>query len=205
MISGLQRRNFKFEDKLYQELIEEYDGGKSYIEWWCNKNKSSQFNIEHNKWLKEFMINNPPTFQISNVCCKYAKKDVIHKLLKENEYELNISGVRKAEGGTRSSAYKNCFDENVGECDNYRPLFWYKESDKVDYESAYGIVHSRCYTEYGLKRTGCVGCPYGRDFEHELGIIKKYEPKLYKAVINIFRDSYEYTRKYREFIQHYSC
>ena len=29
--------------------------------------------------------------------------------------------------------------------------------------------------------------------------MKKYEPKLYKAVNNIFKDSYEYTRKYREF------
>ena len=30
-------------------------------------------------------------------------------------------------------------------------------------------------------------------------IVKKYEPKLFKAVNNIFADSYEYTRKYREF------
>lgn len=83
----------------------------------------------------------------------------------------------------------------------YRPLFWYKDSDKEDYEKAYGIVHSKCYTEYGLKRTGCCGCPYGRDFEFELNVIKKYEPKLYKAVTNIFKDSYEYTREYRKFRQ----
>ena len=201
MISGLQRRNFKFEDKPYEELIEEYDGGKSYIEWWCNKNKSHQFNIEHNKWLKEFMINNPPTFQISNVCCKYAKKDVIHKLLKENEYELNISGVRKAEGGLRANAYKSCFDEVGDTFDNYRPLFWYTNSDKQDYENNYGIVHSKCYTEYGLKRTGCAGCPFGRDFEDELLVIEKYEPKLFKAVNNIFGQSYEYTRAYRSFCE----
>lgn len=199
MISGLQRRNFKFEDKQFEELIEEYDGGKSYIEWWCNRNKSQQFNIEHNKWLKEFMIENPPNFKISNVCCKYAKKDVIHKLLKENGYELNISGVRKAEGGLRANAYKSCFDEVGSTFDNYRPLFWYKNSDKNDYENHYGIVHSKCYTKYGLKRTGCAGCPFGRDFEQELEVIEKYEPKLFVAVNNIFGDSYEYTRRYREF------
>lgn len=60
---------------------------------------------------------------------------------------------------------------------------------------------SKCYTEYGLKRTGCAGCPFGRDFEYELEVIQKYEPKLYKAVNNIFGDSYEYTRKYREFVK----
>ena len=110
-------------------------------------------------------------------------------------------GIRKAEGGARSTAYKSCFDENDSGCDNYRPLFWYKDSDKIDYENAYGIEHSKCYTEYGLKRTGCAGCPFGRDFENELEVIQKYEPKLYKAVNFIFGDSYEYTRKYREFVK----
>lgn len=44
-----------------------------------------------------------------------------------------------------------------------------------------------------------MGCPYGKDFEKELEIVQKYEPKLYKACMNIFGESYEYTRKYREF------
>ena len=65
----------------------------------------------------------------------------------------------------------------------------------------FNISNSKCYTEYGLKRTGCVGCPYGRDYKHELEVIKEYEPKLYKAVTNIFKDSYEYTRKYKEFCE----
>ena len=36
---------------------------------------------------------------------------------------------------------------------------------KEDFENYYNVTHSKCYTEYGLKRTGCVGCPYGKDFE----------------------------------------
>lgn len=154
------------------------------------------------------MVANPPTFKISNKCCQYAKKDVAHKILREGicgngllPIDLQIVGIRKAEGGARSTAYKSCFDENDSGCDNYRPLFWYKDSDKIDYENAYAIEHSSCYTEYGLKRTGCAGCPFGRDFEYELEVIQKYEPKLYKAVNNIFGDSYEYTRKYREFVK----
>ena len=107
--------------------------------------------------------------------------------------------MRKAEGGVRSTAYKNCFDDNGSMCDNYRPLFWYKDSDKKDYENFYDIEHSECYSLYGLKRTGCAGCPFGRDFEFELSVIEKYEPRLFVAVNNIFGNSYEYTRKYREF------
>lgn len=209
-IKRLQKHNFKWENETIETLLPKcckwnkkkgcWVGCKSALEWWCGtKGENSHFNITQNKWLKEFIIQNPPSFRISNMCCKYAKKDVIHKLLSDFEYDLNIVGIRKAEGGVRATAYKNCFDENEGGCDNYRPLFWYNNSDKKCYDSYYGIVHSKCYTEYGLKRTGCAGCPYGRDFEYELETIKKYEPKLYKAVNSIFGDSYEYTRKYKEF------
>lgn len=129
------------------------------------------------------------------------KKDVSHKLMSENNYDLKVVGIRKAEGGVRANAYKTCFDDNGDGYDNYRPLFWYKNSDKEIYDDHYKITHSKCYTEYGLKRTGCAGCPYGRDFEQELEIIEKYEPKLFKAVMNIFGDSYKYTREYRKFYE----
>lgn len=208
MIDRLQRHNFKWEDEPLEVLLERYCewnekkqdwvGCKGAIMWWCNVNQSNQFNINNNKWLKEFMVQNPPQFKISSKCCKYAKKDVLHKLVTSEGYGLNIFGVRKAEGGIRSTAYKSCFNE-TDKCDNYRPLFWYVNDDKVDYENNYGVTHSKCYTEYGLTRTGCAGCPFGRDFEFELEVIKKHEPKLFKAVNFIFGDSYEYTRKYKEF------
>ena len=194
----LQRHNFKWEDESFDVLYKKYPKCKSAIQWWCNVKQSDNFNIRRNKYLKEYIIQNNPTFKISNKCCEYAKKNLIHDLIKEEQYDLNIVGVRKVEGGVRTIAYKNCFDES-DEYDNFRPIFWYKDSDKEEYEKAYGIVHSDCYSEYGLKRTGCCGCPYGRDFEEELNVINEFEPKLYKAVNNIFKDSYEYTRIYREF------
>ena len=196
----LQSHGFKFEDKSFEELYKEYPKCKTALQWWCNsKGENSSFSINRNKWLKEFMIQNPPKFNISDKCCTYAKKNVMHRCISENKYDLCILGVRKAEGGLRATAYKSCFDDNDNGCDNYRPIFWYKDTDKIDYEQTYNIRHSKCYTEYGLKRTGCVGCPYGRDFEYELEVVKKYEPKLYKAVNNIFKDSYEYTRDYMKF------
>lgn len=67
------------------------------------------------------------------------------------------------------------------------------------YENFFAIKHSDCYTKYGMKRTGCVGCPFNRELDKDLIAIKKYEPNLYKAAVNIFGKSYEYTAKYREF------
>lgn len=200
-IYSLQSNGFKFEDRPFEELVEEYPKVVSRLRWWCNKYKpeKSQYNISRNKWLKEFLVQYPPTFKISSLCCKYAKKNIVHKLIRENHYDLEIAGIRMSEGGIRAASYKNCFDERVNQCDSYRPLFWYTNKDKTDYEDYYAITHSRCYTEYGFLRTGCCCCPFGKDFEHELEIVATYEPKLYKAVNHIFGESYAYTRKYREF------
>ena len=198
MIQRLQRHNFKWEDKPFDELYKEYPKCKVALQWWCNCNISDRFNISRNKYLKEFMIANPPQFKISNKCCQYAKKDVAHKIIAENGYDLEVNGVRRAEGGIRDVAYKTCFDSD-GEWDRYRPLFWYTDEDRNRYITHYSVIPSDCYLEYGLKRTGCAGCPFGKNFEGELEVIQKYESKLYKAVMNIFGDSYAYTRAYKKF------
>lgn len=201
----LQKHGFKWEDKPYEELLKEYPNCKSALGWWCNKHQSDQFNIRHNKLLKEFIIANPPAFRISAKCCDKSKKSIIHEFMDSGEYDLDVYGVRKAEGGARATAYHNCFNESAkGDYDEYRPLYWYKNADKEEYCEACNITHSRCYTEYGLKRTGCAGCPFGRDFEEELKIMEKYEPKLFVAANNIFKESYEYTRAYRKFVEEYS-
>lgn len=206
-IERLQRHEFKWEDETFDILIERYPKCRAALRWWCNdferkaEGRESSFNIGYNQYLKEFMVANPPQFKISNKCCHYAKKMVAKKFKEQEKFDLNMYGVRKSEGGARRSAYKNCFSSNDEGCDEYRPIFWYLADTKKIYEEHYNIQNSRCYSEYGLKRTGCAGCPYGRNFEEELEAMRKYEPQLYKAVNNIFADSYEYTRKYREFVR----
>lgn len=204
-ISRLQQHDFLWEDEPLETLLVKYPKCKAALRWWCNdfhshngKSNGSRYNIAYNKGLKEFMIQNPPTFKISNKCCKGAKKDVIKDVLKKYDADLNIFGVRKAEGGARAGAYKTCYNIEL-DIPQYRPIFWYKDEDKQDYEKAFDVCHSKCYNEYGLTRVGCAGCPFSRDFEKELKVIQKFEPKLYKAVNNIFGDSYDYTKKYNEF------
>ena len=70
MIQRLQRHNFKWEDRPFEELYKEYPKCKVALQWWCNCNISDRFNVSRNRYLKEFMVANPPTFQISNKCCK---------------------------------------------------------------------------------------------------------------------------------------
>lgn len=200
-IEVLQRHSFQWESEPFEDLLVKYPKCKHALQWWCNclGKYDNRYDISRNKWLKEFMVANPPTFKISSKCCEWAKKKVAHNYAKEYDIDLSCVGIRRAEGGIRSISYKSCFDGDKTKPQMYRPLFWYTDDDKIDYENFFGITHSRCYTEYGFERTGCAGCPYSRYLETDLPIIEKYEPKLYKAVNNIFKESYEYTREYREF------
>ena len=204
----LQKHHFQWEDESLEVLMQKYPDCKTALQWWCNVyytaengvQKMSRFSINRNKWLKEFIMQNPPDFPISNKYCEYAKKKPAKLFIKETGADLEITGIRKAEGGIRSANYKTCFSESKSKgCYTYRPIFWYTDADKLCYEKNLDIQHSRCYTEYNMKRTGCVGCPFNPRIDNELKVIEKYEPNLYKGAMAIFGKSYEYTKKYHEF------
>lgn len=205
MIERLQRHNFQWEDEPFDVLIQKYPRCKSALKFWCNEwgreiGKVSQFDIEYVRYLKEFMIANPPTFRISKKCCDYAKKGPAKKYSETHYCDLNCNGVRKAEGGKRATTYKNCFTAAFSsEPDQYRPLFWFTDADKAEYDEHYGITHSDCYKVWGMKRTGCAGCPFARNYEEEIAMAEKYEPKFHRAMMKVFGPSYEYRRRFEAF------
>lgn len=200
----LQNNNFDFAadgNKSYEELLELYPNCKGIFKWWCNK-AAPRYCIDRNYKLKEFLIAYPPTFKISDKCCQGAKKQPSHKYEKAHRFDCKCMGLRLAEGGIRSTTYKNCYTyEPLADIQNMRPIWWFTDNDKSEYISRYAVILSDCYIVYGMRRTGCAGCPFNSKFENDLLILQKYEPKLYKAAIAIFGASYDYTRKYREFKQ----
>lgn len=201
-IHRLQRHNFCWEDRPFEELYAEYPKCKSALLWWCNEwGEGKKTNINKRKYLKEFMIAHPPDFPISDMCCQKAKKDPAHSYRDSVGADLSVNGVRKAEGGVRSTAVTSCFTSVSFGCDTLRPLFWFKADDCDQYDQTFDVCHSKCYTLYGLKRTGCACCPFGRCFEQELEAAREHEPALYRAALAIFGNSYEYTRKYKEFVR----
>ena len=205
-IGSLQHNGFDFAGdgwKTYEELMEKYPHCKRSITWWCNANGYT-FSIARTKLLKEYMIEHPPTFKISDRCCWGAKKSNAHEYAKEIGADLECIGVRKAEGGIRATANKNCFEWRDAPVQSYRPLFWFWDSTKIMYEQEYGVTHSRRYTEYGMKRTGCAGCPFNSRFQQDIEILEKFEPKLLKAINNVFGQSYEYTLAYRQYKEEHS-
>lgn len=208
-IERLQRNNFQWEDEPYEVLIQKYPKCQSPIRWWCNKYTTrsgalrSVFNISNNGRLKDFLIQNPPWFRISAECCDSVKKKTARSVVKQGEYDLEILGVRVFEGGIRKFAYDQCYMRTKKKGDLYLPILWYNDQDKADYCNIFGVTHSRCYTQYGFQRTGCVCCPFSKDVLSELEVIDVHEPKIAVAAKNIFADSYKYTRMWLEFRSRY--
>lgn len=202
-IYRLQKHWFQWEDEPFDVLCAKYPNCKAALRWWCNAWKDEpykplQTEIASAKFLKEFMIENPPTFNISSRCCNESKKKVGDAVRKKYGGDIQLIGIRKAEGGARSTGVKSCMTDGA-HGKQYYPLFWWKAEDKAAFEAAYNIVHSDAYTVYGCKRTGCAGCPFAGHFEDELAMLHQYEPKLANAVEHIFSPAYDYTRAYRKF------
>jgi 3'-phosphoadenosine 5'-phosphosulfate sulfotransferase (PAPS reductase)/FAD synthetase len=193
------------------ELRERYPKCESLLNFLCCCNKDGeprpniQLVINSSKYMRDFIAENPPDFKISAKCCDYCKKQVAHSIQKD--YEMVITGERRAEGGMRSvprseSWSQNntmCFSETSSGQFRFKPLYYVSDKDKEWYKENYGLRYSDAYEVYGLKRTGCCGCPISYRAVDDLELIRPYEPNVVKAAWNIFGKSYEYRQKYNEY------
>lgn len=193
--------------KIRQELRERYPKCESVINFLCCCNSEGeprpniQLVINSSKYMKDFIAENPPDFQISAKCCDYCKKHIAHKVQKD--YEMIITGERRDEGGMRSVPRSDntalCFTETASGQYRFRPLYYVSDKDKEWYKETYNVRYSDAYEVYGLTRTGCCGCPISYKAVDDLEKIGKYEPNITKAAWNIFGKSYEYRQKYNAY------
>ncbi len=190
-----------------QELKERYPKCESVINFLCCCNSEGeprpkiQLVINSSKYMRDFIDEYPPDFQISAKCCDYCKKQVAHDVQKD--FDMIITGERRDEGGMRSVPRKDntalCFTETSEGQYRLRPLYYVSDADKAWYKEYYGIRYSDAYEVYGLTRTGCCGCPISYKAVEDLEMIRPHEPNLVKAAWNILGKSYEYRAKYNRY------
>lgn len=158
-----------------------YDGIKSY--------HAMQF-TENQKKLVSYLKDNG--IKVSDKCCELSKKKPLTKYAKEQGCDMVCTGERVAEGGRRALAHKSCFEENNSHAkmDKFMPLLWWSDETKAEFKEKECIRYSDCYEVYGLRRTGCVGCPFNLNVAADLQTMQLYEPNLYKACMNVFGESY---------------
>lgn len=145
---------------------------------------------------KHFHFLHPDTeFKVANKCCFYMKKEPFRLFEMEIEAKGSFNGVRRAEGGTRALMYQTCVQvkQKKGKPFHFSmPIIDWSDEMVEEFIKAHNISLSDAYEKYGMKRTGCIGCPYGKNLEHELKILHDFEPQRYKATMHWLKDVYMY-------------
>lgn len=118
--------------------------------------------------------------KISNKCCYYLKKQPLNKFAKQNNVKY-ILGVRGSDSMIRKFKYTSCFTKDM----NFTPIHDLTDELMDKIYDRYNIELPPIYNT--LKRTGCMGCPYGRFIEDELETLSDNQ---YKYVVSLFEKSY---------------
>lgn len=200
----LQAHGFDWSGEPYEELSGRFPRASSALKWWCDRwtrtGEPGWFDVGRHRLLREFVMECPPWFPISNKCCTYAKKEVAAEVNAELGIDVELVGIRRAEGGARGTV-RSCYSAHGdGRPATYRPLLWLSNADRAQYRAMFGVRHSDCYERWGFSRTGCVGCPFNRDAMAELAVAERHEPGLVGVARRTFADAYEYTRMYRDYV-----
>lgn len=135
------------------------------------------------KKAREYVLSNN-AHKITHLCCHYLKKEPARKFEKDSGLKP-ILGIRSNESALRKKQYTTCFTKDG----KFTPLHDLTDEmlDKI-YEQ-YNIEIPNVY-QY-VKRTGCMGCPYGsyaHDTEKELSLLRGGQKKF---VYEYFKESYK--------------
>lgn len=122
--------------------------------------------------------------KVSSMCCVYTKEKPLNEELRRRERKP-IVGVRRAESVLRKGLYHSCLDKMQTK---FTPLYDFTDQVMDILYRYYDIEEPKLYTLYGLCRSGCAGCSYGRNIELELNLLTDAQRKY---AIDSFHESYD--------------
>lgn len=222
-LARLQEMDFEWENKPFEELCEKYLevvdkpsnrntlelNGKYYkgsygaLRWWCNQYDSKIYNINKNAYLKEFIMENPPTFKISDKCCKEVVKKPLHQYATKNDFDIILTDSRDIKGSMKSKRGNKFIKANFinRKYDQYMPLYDFSETDIMVYKKFYELKFSDSYEIYHHNGGICVGCPYsGWDgIQADMRMSERFAIGTKMRAKKIFGESYLYTEAYTEY------
>lgn len=188
----LEQEGYPFKSKEHSLYVAEYQrmGEKSgsYKRYMFPAENRKSFGCP--KCLK-YQFNDDFKMKISNKCCNKLKKDPMKKYMKENNKQFTITGMMRSEGGSRNNI--TCFNINNKK---FSPLAIVSKAWEDWLIEHYNIQICDIYKEpYNFERTGCKGCPFAINIQHELDILEKFFPKERKQCELIWKPVYEEYRR----------
>lgn len=177
--------------KIQDEYIDRYQKGcrSESLMARINKREYIKDGVKHksafslNNKARELLLSNR-LHRVSPKCCYYLKKKTAHDFEKATGLKA-ILGIRGNEGVMRKTQYKGCFTKEM----KFTPIHDLTDDLLNKIYEKYKIEIPEVYKH--IKRTGCMGCPYGSykgDTEKELALINENQRKW---VCEYFKESYK--------------
>ena len=200
----LEEKGYPFKSKFHSQMVSQYlRSGKQQktILRYLKLDKSvKKYRNDHccpNILLYQF--NSYMPFKISDKCCHELKVEPLNAYQKLNGKPYKIVGIMADEGGRRSYRLKCLSFTHRKKGDilhGFYPLApitkewedWFIAEYKIDLPVLY-------YPPYNFVRTGCKGCPFAKDLQHELDILKTLLPAEYKQCQFIWKPVYDEYRR----------
>lgn len=188
----LEREGYPFKSKEHSLYVSEYQrmGEKSgeYKRYMFPEEKRKRYGcpkILRYQFTPEFDL------KISKKCCDELKKKPLKKWMKENDKTFCITGMIREEGGSRNNI--SCINLKQKK---FHPLAPVTKAWEEWLISEYNIEICDIYKPpYNFDRTGCKGCPFAINLQHELDTLEKYFPNERKQCENIWKPVYDEYRR----------
>lgn len=195
----LEEKGYPFKSKEHSAILETYQKNglkthwvKQYLQvdterpnkkdcYACPKCLRSQFSEDYN-------------LKVSDSCCKELKETPLKQWQEENNRYFGMLGLMPSEGGRRINA--KCLVFKGKKFMNFQPLVaitkdwedWFIERYHVDICAIY-------YPPYNFTRTGCKGCPFAPNLQHNLDVMEEYFPTERKQCEAIWKPVYDEYRR----------
>lgn len=206
----LEEKGYPFKSKFHAHIVAMYKRkGKDnltvmrYLKQDPNIEKYFSENCCPKSLEYQFSENDGLDFKISDKCCHELKVNPLDEYQKSHNKAIKIIGIMADEGGRRAVHAKfqgstGCLAFS-GKKDNphtFKPLFPLTKSWEDWFISEYKIeLPVLYYPPYNFERTGCKGCPFAKDLQHELDILKTLLPAEAKQCEYIWKPVYDEYRR----------
>lgn len=196
----LEKYGYPFKSKEHSLFVNVYQnsGMCKSVKYYLSKDKmiNCPSNLRY-QFTKDFNLN------ISNKCCYKLKKEPISKWQIQNKKSISLTGMRKNEGGERTSI--NCIiTDKQGNLTKFHPLAPITDNFENWFIDKYKIKLCKLYYEpFNFKRTGCKGCPFALDLQNQLDTMEQYLPNEKKQCEIIWKPIYDEYRRIGYRLKHY--
>lgn len=187
----LQEKGYPFKSKQHSHVVGIYQrhgmNSKTVQKYLYSDSRYTCPKVLRYQFTSEFNM------KLSHDCCNELKKKPIKKWAKENKKNCVALGLRAREGGNRENVH--CVAIR-GRQVTFNPLVMCTDEWMEWVISTYHIEICDLYKPpYNFHRTGCKGCPFAIDLQHNLDALGKYFPAERNQCELIWKPVYDEYRR----------